>query len=639
MSSSGNPGVQQFGAITPGDVATWKAAGLIQDGGGGGGGVSQIIAGTNITISPPGGTGAVTINASSTASTAFSALTSSTNTTAAMVIGTGASLAATGSGTITATAAPISGVTGLGTGIATFLATPSSANLAAAITDETGSGSIVFATSPTLVTPALGTPASGVLTNCTGTASGLTAGTVSTISGLIAQGTNVTITGSGTSGSPYTIAASGGGSSAFNTLTSGTNTTAAMVVGSGASLAVTGSGTIAATTVVTNANLTGAVTSSGNATSLGSFSSANLASALTDKTGTGVAVFATSPTLVTPVLGTPTSGTLTNCTGLPEGGLSLTNITTNNVSTSKHGFAPILPNDATKYLDGTGAYSVPAGGGGGSSNGNNITVYSDNGLTLTAGTRYASIGGGGVPSATEADVGVAAPSATTMLNLQVNLSVAPGTGQTLAVTLRKNGADTALTCTISNSAVTGQDLTHTVSIAQNDVIDWKIVTTGTYIATPTVTITAGVGGAVSSGTQYQAAYYSATGATVSGSLFSIDAHGHLISNSDGTTTITAGAGAGTGPTISITGNDVAGVINLTTGSTPAAGVSTIATITFANAYGSAPKLVLVSNTGATQSTRNPYVSSISTSGWVLSAPTSLTLTASTTYVIYYLVIG
>jgi hypothetical protein len=43
--------------------------------------------------------------------------------------------------------------------------------------------------------------------------------------------------------------------------------------------------------------------------------------------------------------------------------LATTDITTNNVSTSKHGFAPKLPNDATKYLDGTGAYSVPAGGG------------------------------------------------------------------------------------------------------------------------------------------------------------------------------------------------------------------------------------------------------------------------------------
>jgi hypothetical protein len=126
------------------------------------------------------------------------------------------------------------------------LGTPSSANLASAVTDETGSGALVFANSPTLVTPALGTPSALVGTNITGTASGLTAGNVTT-----------------------------------------------------------------------NANLTGAITSTGNATSLGSFSSSNLAGALTDETGTGSAVFATSPTLVTPILGTPTSATLTNATGLP----------------------------------------------------------------------------------------------------------------------------------------------------------------------------------------------------------------------------------------------------------------------------------------------------------------------------------
>ena len=55
----------------------------------------------------------------------------------------------------------------LGTNVATFLATPSSANLAATLTDETGSGAAVFATSPTLVTPVLGTPSSGTLSSCT----------------------------------------------------------------------------------------------------------------------------------------------------------------------------------------------------------------------------------------------------------------------------------------------------------------------------------------------------------------------------------------------------------------------------------------------------------------------------------------
>lgn len=134
----------------------------------------------------------------------------------------------------------INSETVLATGIPAWLTNPTSANLRAAMTDETGTGSLVFATNPTLVTPALGTPSALVGTNITGTAAGLTAGNVTT-----------------------------------------------------------------------NANLTGAVTSVGNATSLGSFTSANLAAALTDETGTGAAVFANTPTLVTPNIGAATGTSLT----------------------------------------------------------------------------------------------------------------------------------------------------------------------------------------------------------------------------------------------------------------------------------------------------------------------------------------
>lgn len=90
--------------------------------------------------------------------------------------------------------------------------------------------------SPVLVTPNLGTPSAGVLTNCTGTAAGLS-------------------------------------------------------IGGNAATATT------ATNVTTNANLTGAVTSVGNAASLGVFTSLQLLTALTDETGTGANVFAVTPAL------------------------------------------------------------------------------------------------------------------------------------------------------------------------------------------------------------------------------------------------------------------------------------------------------------------------------------------------------
>ena len=133
-----------------------------------------------------------------------------------------------------ATGLPVTtGITGLGSNVAAALATPSSANLIAAVTDETGTGSAVFATSPTLVTPILGTPTSGTLTNATG---------LPIATGVSGLGTNV-------------------------------------------------------------------------ATVLATPSSANLIAALTDETGTGAAVFAASPTLITPALGTPTALVGTNISG------------------------------------------------------------------------------------------------------------------------------------------------------------------------------------------------------------------------------------------------------------------------------------------------------------------------------------
>jgi len=160
---------------------------------------------------------------------------SNTPTAGSAAIGNGTELAFTAAGTSgqvltsqgassaiwSAASVPIStGVSGLGTNVASFLATPSSANLASCLTDETGTGANVFATSPTLVTPILGTPSSGTLTSCTGL--------------------------------PISTGVSGLGTSV--------------------------------------------------ATFLATPSSANLAAVLTDETGTGANVFATSPALTTPTI-------------------------------------------------------------------------------------------------------------------------------------------------------------------------------------------------------------------------------------------------------------------------------------------------------------------------------------------------
>jgi hypothetical protein len=191
-----------------------------------------------------------------------------------------------------------------------------SAQLASAVSDETGSGSLVFATSPTLVTPLLGTPTSGNFSTGTftwPTFNQNTTGSAGSVANALTAGTGISFS----SGTTYN------GSAAITINNSG------VAVYPGAGIP----------------NSTGSAWGTSYTT-----------------TGSGtVLALATSPSFTTPILGTPTSGTLSNCTVDGTDSVGFKNIPQN----AQSGSYTMVLADSGKHIyhasgDGAATYTIPA---------------------------------------------------------------------------------------------------------------------------------------------------------------------------------------------------------------------------------------------------------------------------------------
>lgn len=425
---------------------------------------------TGVPVAPTAAPGTNTTQLATTAfvaaasgSSAFSALTNGTNTTAAMLVGTGASLAAAGSGTIAATTAA------------------------------------ALAATPTPCSP--GFAPTGVLANgnSTGCAAIDTGGTVA-----VSNVTPVTVSANTTSDQtlmelPLTSAFLNIATAPFLVHGSGIFTIATLqtpaltfkaklctVSGCGSGTVITlasivTAATVAATNNPWNLNLKLATVTSG-------------ASGTVLAHGPLVIDIGAVATLAETVYNdtNTAASSAINLTGLLFIDFTVATSAGNTGNSFTQQIGTAEPSSEAGPPGATGATgpSGPSGGG--------ITIYTSpaaSGLTGTNTTKYIQIGGSNAVSGTESTMQMAAPSAATISNLFVTFKTAIGAGQTVTFTFRDGGSSQPLTCLVTGGAgiVSCSDTTHSFNAAQGDLLDIEADITGTIGSAPVFFITATFG--------------------------------------------------------------------------------------------------------------------------------------------------
>lgn len=299
-------------------------------------------------------------------------------------------------------------------------------------------------TNKTLVAPALGTPISGVATNLTGTAAGLTAGNVTTNANLTGP---ITSTGNATA------------------IASQTGTGSKFVVDTSPTLITPNLGTPSAA-VLTNATglPVGSVTGMGTGvnTFLVTPTSANLKTAVTDETGGGALVFATSPALVTP-------------TGIVKGDVGLGNVD-NTSDVTKNSASATLTN---KTIDTAGPNTIKINGNTLAATAGTATITFPNNTDTVAMLGGAqTFTGGKVFLPTTLSLNGATSGVT-----QVNASAIAGSTTLTLPAATDTLVGKATTDTLTNKSIDAGQLTGTIVAARMPALTGDVTTSAGSVAT------------------------------------------------------------------------------------------------------------------------------------------------------------